>query len=90
MNAEYVANKMTVYEFSNLNNNKEIGSAVKKNIELTMSSAANTESASQIMQFLLLWDRNFKASTRNTVNVPIPFGLAINSQLTPELTFFSF
>lgn len=67
-------NNVTVYEFANANNNED--AIVKKFKEIPQVKDApskfrmkkHTETASLLMQFFVLFDRNFKASSRNRVS----------------------
>lgn len=66
---------VTVYEFANANNNddvtiskfKEIREVKESNNKFRMGK--HTEAASLIMQFFVLFERNFKASSRNRVSI---------------------
>lgn len=65
---------VTVYEFVNKNNNDDV--IIKKFKEIQEVKAAtgkfrmekHTENATLLMQFFVLFDRNFKASSRNRVS----------------------
>lgn len=72
--------KITVYEFDTVNNNngdldgkryKEVRAVKDKNKKFRMERF--DEGASLFMQFVVLFDRNFKASSRNAVILCIFF-----------------
>lgn len=66
-------NDVTVYEFANSNNNDGVTIKKFKEIREVKESTSkfrmekHTETASLLMQFFVLFDRNFKASSRNRV-----------------------
>lgn len=70
-------NNVTVYEFANANHNddvtikkfKEIGEVKETANKFRMEK--HTETASLLMQFFVLFDRNFKACSRNRVSTPV-------------------
>lgn len=68
-------NVVTVYKLNNLNNNDEVilktyrEVRVLKESEKKFRMEKNTETASLLMQFFVLFERNLKASSRNTVSL---------------------
>lgn len=71
----YVNDKLTVYEFDTENNNVDssphseykVARSIKDDNKKFRMAKCN-EGASVLKQFIVLFDRNFKASSRNAVN----------------------
>lgn len=69
-------NNVTVYEFANTNNNDDVSIKKFKEVREAKETASkfrmekHTEPASLLMQFFVLFDRYFKACSRNRVSAP--------------------
>lgn len=65
---------VTIYEFANANNNDDVTIKKFKEIREVKETVSkfrmekHTETASLLMQFFVLFDRNYKASSRNIVS----------------------
>lgn len=84
------AGKVTMFEFDNNNDEailKKQLNALNDESHSKFRMGKHTETASLLMQFFILYSRNFKACSRNTV---IIFFLSNKNpfQMVPVLTYF--